>query len=57
MEMLLTMAKLLVVAIAILEKINKIRDMMEVQMENSLSIEVKIWREIFLWTPLNQWLI
>jgi hypothetical protein len=42
MEMLLTMAKLLVVAIAILEKINKIRDMMEVQMENSLSIEVKI---------------
>jgi len=40
--MLLTMAKLLGVVIAILEKINKIRDMMEVQMGNSLSIEVKI---------------
>lgn len=34
MEMLPTMAKLLAVDIAILEKINKIRDMMEVQMEN-----------------------
>ena len=49
-----TMGKLLAVVIVTQEKINKIRDMME--MESSLSIGVKIWKEIFLWTLLNQWL-
>lgn len=42
MEMLQTMDKLLAVVTPTQEKINKTRDMMVVQMENSLSIEGKI---------------
>ena len=48
MEMLLTMVKLLAVATVTQEKINKTKDMTEVQTENSLSIEKIIWKEIFL---------
>lgn len=48
MEMLLTMVKLLAVATVTQVKINKTKDMMEVQTENSLSIEKIIWKEIFL---------
>ena len=57
MEMLQIMAKLQGVDIVIQEKINKIRGTMEVLMGNSHLTEVKIWREIFLWTLLNRWLI
>jgi hypothetical protein len=42
MEMLQTMVKLLEVVILILEKTNKIRDMMVVQMVNFHLTEVKI---------------
>lgn len=48
MEMLLTMVKLLAVATVTQEKINKTKDMTEVQTGNSLSIEKIIWKEIFL---------
>ena len=47
MEMLLTMVKLLAVATVTQEKINKTKDMTEVQTGNSLSIEKIIWKEIF----------